>query len=362
MQTLSAPDEVTPVLGLTRGQLLPVVESVAGEAVASFRVTVRHKIQGHYGYGGEKLIPTFSYRTQTGRVGQATVFVKCQEFESPVRRESRHYKALAEHGVPVPRLYAVLALTEEQDILFVECLEPIRGRDPFTDFFDDPESLLPFLRLAARLNATEPAREYAASLPRTDLASQVIKQIPTLEEIWSQAATGALGDAVKNLCVDMSFALLRLQRQMGALAEPLKEMELALCHNDFWPDSCAWRHEPRELLLVDLETVGFAPRFSDITGVIGPPDDVFHRCLSRDELAQHYADEYARHGGKPLPVKQLLDEVRTLWLSGELSFLWWMRNRAIDGLSDWTSDREEARLHFRRELLAKLEIVLKETE
>jgi len=66
-------DTATPVFGLTRGQLLPVVERVAGEPVARFEVSIGHElVSEHYGGRGEKVIPTFEYRTQRGRTGRST--------------------------------------------------------------------------------------------------------------------------------------------------------------------------------------------------------------------------------------------------------------------------------------------------
>ena len=39
---------------------------------------------------------------------------------------------------------------------------------------------------------------------------------------------------------------------------------------------------------------------------------------------------------------------------------WWVRNRTIDGLSDWTSDPDEARHYCRRELCRQLEVAIRE--
>jgi hypothetical protein len=59
-------DTATPVFGLTRGQLLPVVERVAGEPVARFEVSIGHElVSEHYGGRGEGR--RSSRRSSTGR-------------------------------------------------------------------------------------------------------------------------------------------------------------------------------------------------------------------------------------------------------------------------------------------------------
>ncbi len=55
---------------------------------------------------------------------------------------------------------------------------------------------------------------------------------------------------------------------------------------------------------LDLESVGFAPRFYDVAPWLGAPDGVRPRCRPRSELAEHYLTEYARWGGCAVPVAQ----------------------------------------------------------
>ena len=92
----------TPVFDLPSSQLQPIVERMAGgEAVASFTISIDNEVEGHYGYGAEKLIPTISYVTRSGQRGKETVFVKC--FHKPEQGESRHYHRLTAAGAPIPR-------------------------------------------------------------------------------------------------------------------------------------------------------------------------------------------------------------------------------------------------------------------
>jgi len=70
--------EPTPVFGLTREQLRPIVQSATGEAVTSFAISFEHDPPEPYGAAGEKAIPTFDYVTKNGRAGRGT---RCSAIE-----------------------------------------------------------------------------------------------------------------------------------------------------------------------------------------------------------------------------------------------------------------------------------------
>ncbi len=63
-------NDVTPVFGLSKAQLQPIVENIAGGPVTSFDVSIQHEVRGHYGIMGDKLIPTFLYASRQGATGQ----------------------------------------------------------------------------------------------------------------------------------------------------------------------------------------------------------------------------------------------------------------------------------------------------
>jgi len=81
-------DGPTQVFGLTKAELLPIVEAAAGEPVVSFEVRIAHEVQGPYGAGAEKLVPTFGYVTRGGGRGEAIVFAKRFYEELPGPREA----------------------------------------------------------------------------------------------------------------------------------------------------------------------------------------------------------------------------------------------------------------------------------
>lgn len=137
-------------------------------------------------------------------------------------------------------------------------------------------------------------------------------------------------------------------------------METGLAHTDFYPENTGWRRETGELLMIDLEFVGFAPLFYDVAGWIGAPDNIQKRCCPRRELAQYYLEQYARWGGCPVPLEQFLEDTRILWMASEFKMLGWRLGRALDGCVDWTDNREEGRRVFRDELQRDLSILLQQ--
>ncbi|GAI85160.1 unnamed protein product, partial [marine sediment metagenome] len=351
-------ENVTPIFGLSEVRLRPIVERIAREPVASFTVTIDHKVEGHRGYSAEKLIPTFHYPTKSGPTRSTTVFVKW--FHQPGLHEAHHYANLEKQHAPIPRMYGTLTDTDQREMIFLEYLDPIDDLHPFHRFQNGTEGFLQFLGLAARFNAVQLEGEYASRLPRRDIARDLQGVGSVLDRIWDSALKGDLGNPIKKLCSSSRDKLPSLKVLADSVVDPIGKMELGLGHNDFYPDSAAWRRETRELLALDLESVGFAPRFYDVARWVGAPDDVQTRCLPRQELAEHYLQEYARWGGTPVPIDEFLKDTQILWMAQALTMLGWRLRRAQDGRVDWTDDREEGRRVFRDDLHRQLSILLGE--
>lgn len=344
--------EPTPVFGLTRARLRPIVENIAGEPLARFDVRIEHQVQGHYGYGAEKLIPTFTYTTRSGRTGRQVVFVKW--FGEPGPHEAHHYAWLAKHQAPIPRMYGALTGPGQREMIVLEYLQRIEDLHPFHRFMNDAARFPQFLALAAHFNAIRPSDERAAQLPRRDVAARLTGALPALERIWAHACKGELGEAMARLCSSRRDKLSQVRRMAQRLAEPIARMQTGLAHNDFYPDSAGRRRQTGELLAVDLESVGLAPRFYDAARWLGAPDGVQPRCRPRRELARYYLQQYARWGGRAVPMGQFLAEARILWTAQTLEMLWFSLRRALDGEVDWTEDRAEGRRVYRQNLHEKL--------
>ena len=346
----------TPIFGLPRSQLQPIVERMAGdEAVASFTISIDHEVEGHYGYSAEKLIPTISYVTRSGQRGKETVFVKC--FHKPEQGESRHYHRLTGVGAPIPRWYGAATTRDGQEVIFLEYLLPVVD---FTGMLESADQFRQFLSVTAQFNAVSPPPEYAAALPRRDFGRELAEVHPVLDRIWAHADSGELGDDLHSLCSARADGLGALHDMVARLAQPLAEMEIGFLHNDLYPDSVAWRRGTGELLVVDLESAGLGPRYYDVARWLGAPDEVQPHSSARTLLAEHYLSEYGDWSGRETDTRQFLEEAGLLWLAGTLTMLFFFLNRSLDGRMDWTDDREEGRSQSQTELHTQLNALLRE--
>lgn len=52
--------QATPVFGLTKAELWPIVEEAAGEKIESFDISMGHPRPEPYGFTAEKEMPTFT--------------------------------------------------------------------------------------------------------------------------------------------------------------------------------------------------------------------------------------------------------------------------------------------------------------
>lgn len=347
-------EKVTPVFGLTKSQLQPVVDNIAGETVTSFDIGIEHQVKGHYGYGAEKVIPTFSYTTKSGGKGKVTIFIK--HFHAPERTEAHHYVYLNRQQAPIPKMYGALTDSDQREIIFLEYLKPIDDLHPFHQFFSDLDRFQKFLAVAARFNAIKLLGKYATQLPRRDIGQWLMES--RLDSIWKHACKGELGDTIKQICSSSVDKLPRLEMLASKLIEPIKRMDIGLNHNDFYPDSTGWRRDTNELLILDLETVGFAPRFYDVARWLGIPDDIQPRCCPRRELAQYYLKQYKYWGDSYVSIHQFIEEISILCMAQTFNMLWFRLRRALDGKVDWTEDRDEGRRIYREDLYKNLSFLL----
>jgi hypothetical protein len=349
----------TAVFGLTREQLWPIVEEIAGEAVRSLDIAVAHRVEGHYGYSAEKVVPTFRYTTGSGRSGETIVFAK--RFHKPGPQEAHHYAHLAPRGAPVARMYGALTGAEGREIIFLEFLRNAGHLHPFDGFLSDADSFVPFLALAARFNAIQPSQQHRALLhvqTVDDLRRWLGNAAEAMGRIWECAPRGELGGVLKDLCGEARGKLPRLRQLATDLVAPVSRMTPGLVHGDFYPDSALRREQTGELVLVDLEGVGLRPRFADVARWLGAPDEIRPRCLPRQELARCYLDAYRRWGGAEVPLPDFLEETRLLALTDELMMLPFSFRRSVDGKVDWTEDQEEGRRVYREEMYRQLRVLL----
>lgn len=356
MNDVPGNNDITPVFGLTKAQLRPIIGNIVSEPVVSFDVTIERQVQGFSGYSADKVIPTVTYITQSGRMGRATVFVK--RFHRTGPAEAHHYAALQKHDAPIPRMYGVMTDQDGKEMLFLEYLDPVGDVQASEHFADDLDQFRQLLAVTARFNAIEPSGEYAANLPRRDIDRGLGDACVTLEHIWDHACKGDLGDALKQLCSSSRDRLAQLQKFAMGLIEPVSQIEIGLIHGDIYPENTGWRRETGELLILDLEWIGFGPRFYDAARWLGAPDDLQPHCQRRAELAGYYLEQYVLQGGAAVPLERFMKEVSILWIAQILDIMWFRLRHALDGRVDWTEDREEGRRFFRDALYENLCVLL----
>jgi hypothetical protein len=334
----------TCVFGLPETQLRPIVEAAVGEPVTSFETSIEHQVEGWHGFAGEKLIPTFRYVTPAGRRGQVTIFAK--HSHNPESPEAEKYGLLAAHGVPIPDVYGVVRSPGGRPILFLEYLDVSEQAQSVSS----SEGLLELLSLMARVNAIHPTPEQTAFLhswwdgPATEVS--------TLEVLWEDARKGDLGEDLQQFCASRRDDLPRLQAFTRRLDRQARQMETGVLHNDFSPGNTG-RRATGERVVMDPELVSTGPRFGDVSGWLGRPEDLWTRGEDQRDLAEHYLREYARWGGSPPSLDQCLEECHLLWVYG-------LNNLDFGlGLARADSDTcEEYRAGSRRGLLKQLTLLL----
>ncbi len=195
------------VFGLSEVQLRPIVGVAVEGTIAHVEISVEHQVKGFYGFGAEKLIPTFNYVTFGGRRGQVTIFAK-HSYE-PDSAESEHYRFLGLHGAPLPQVYGTLRSPEGRPVLFLEYLGAGSAWHPI-EYLDESghtrtvlscEERLEYLSLMARFNAIRPSPEYGAWFRQRRRGPEGAGEAGGLvEAVWEHACQGALGEELNRFC------------------------------------------------------------------------------------------------------------------------------------------------------------------
>ena len=346
----------TPVFGLTREQLRPIVENVAGERVCSFDIAISRTLPAEqWGGACEPAIVEFTFGSRVGSPGVATVFAK--RYHNPGPREALHYAWLSRAGAPVPRFYGSILGPEDREVIFLECID---APNKDAQIYGDEKSCLEFLKSLARFNATRVPEAALSILPRPDWALRLGSTgtwddhrgyWPTgrvLEEIREHEEAVQCDDRLGLFCRGARAHLQEIAAGAAKLAGPISRMTRGLVHDDFRPAQTGWRRSPREVVIYDLEFVGIGPRFHDAATVLGEPEEDQAFCLSRPEMARGYLEEYARAGGSAPELDTFLHEIRTLHLAHRLSVLGWWPGHVFDEPADPDQSEQEREEDLRR--------------
>jgi hypothetical protein len=301
------------MFGLSVAQVLPVVEAAAGVPLSGIGGASLPE-------GSDKGLVTFHGTTRAGDSVDVTLFVKRCVWHN--RPESIHYRYLAAHDVPMPRLFGALRDASGTEVIF---LEPVTA----TGFVRTSEAeWRALLTLMARFAACPIDAGYAPHL----LPYESIGRID--ENRW---VIGLPYPADADLAAALRACGVTEERTPGyvaaarALFDRVAAHPRGLLHQDLLPDNFGWRGERAEMVVFDVHKNALGPRFADVIPYLcisdwgeetraflleGGPED--SRLLS---LYQHFLDEYGRFSGVTVAFSELLQEIADLDLAHKTASL-----------------------------------------
>lgn len=322
--------EATPIFGLTKAELCPIVEEAAGESVASFEIDAENSQPVAGGARKQVQAPAFDYVTQDGRPGQITIFVKRSPHGPDGPSEKTQYHFLQAHQAPIPRLYGATVDREGKDILFIEHVD--KSREALSQH--NMERRREFVGLMARFHAITPSPEYQAWLEQAfwALPQELQKAESLLERTWKSARAGELGRSLQEFCSSRDSSLRQLKSLARHVVDRCLSMPQGLIHTDIASTNNIGRRHSGELVMLDVEWVRMGPRCFDAGKWLGRPAERWPAGIAQAELAQHYLDEYARWGGEPPPLAEFLDDLRVMALAESFRDLNWYWDHGLNWL------------------------------
>lgn len=245
------------------------------------------------------------------------VFVKANEVEH--RHEAARYRALEGSAVPTARLLHAMVLPPVE-ILVLECLDRI-GID-----FESDSEVEELLRLCATLNSARPSVLPAAagaggSAADFDADSDADSAADFDAAVLSALGTVAGGEA------DRWWAAYQWA------AAKVDAMPTALCHGEFYFQQVGWasRDGRPTLVVFDLETLAYRPRFADIASILYPLAERTGR--SQEDLLAVYLEALGERTGVSVGVEVGVEaafaELRVFrWVDACWGLPWLLRQHA----------------------------------
>ena len=341
------------VFGLSREQVLPVLERVCEEPLQDFELSDERLVMGFPGWVGQKMIPVFTCTTSRGEQRLVTLFVKRLR---PGAREAMHADYLLAHGLHVARMYGVAQGQQGEEIIFYECLERIFNA------IDASYSQVrrQFLSMLAQFHTLPVTDEYRAQRhirnPTAHLATDTVEYM--LQHLWQYASERRLGTKLQQLCMEHREKIPQLCRWATEIARRVSMFPSGLVNGEFGlgsvPGSDEWR-------LFDLHSIGWGPRFTDLAYIFGQPEGlhtVYGTTWCDDRaLAEYYLEKLHEYGGPYVSVETLYEETRLLWLANAFQQNW-LIDLALTGEVIWTPNRKAGKRHCRSQLYQVIEYLL----
>ena len=281
------------IFGKSMEDIVSIIEEVVGTDINSLSVSSVDEINGHPGYQGQKLIPTFRFKVDD-ETRELKVFIK--KHNEPDQIESDQFRHAHKHGAPIPNLYHSFRDDAECEVLFIEHLSYIQSDE---EVYCSPGLFRRFVRLIARLNSI-PVDEAYASLPHHGCVHPIpLAQLDAAQQLASSVPSG-----------------MHLPQTLTHLSNVVSSFPLGFVHGDFWPHHSGTKTPDGDMMAIDLGLSLHASRFFDVAPFVGPSFYLPSLSLSREEVAATYLEAYRENGADaPISEDNFLAEADAVWLA-----------------------------------------------
>jgi hypothetical protein len=355
------------VFDLTDAQLKQAVETAVGEPIGECRVTRLDGKRGASGICGEYRVVSLLYRASRGAEAEITLFVRRGLGQGEGFYQEHHYRALAELGVPVPRLCHAHIDEGGREVLVLEHVREIT--EEHEAWLSDAANCRALLSLMARFASIQPPADYLALVGK-DMARRegytrswntwLPWSIHIIGRVWRHALNRELRPDLERWCEEHPDARGELQEAARRLVNTTRRLEMGLIHGDLHPGNVGWTSGPgSHLVLFDFGDVMIDFRFYDVAMYLGSLDEPAPmRCGPREGLAAYYLDELGAHGGESPGPDRFVEDVRLIWFTRKLN-LWELLPRELGGPEYLGPEGEDTRANRLDRLFRLLEVLHK---
>jgi hypothetical protein len=295
---------------LTWDDLRPILPDFDERGSAGAQAFASHEKQGLHG-GSNSCILTIRYPAGENQFRSETIFIK--HTADPKNAEAQKYRFVASHGIPTPRLLAVIR-RGGAEIILLEFL-PAIGID-----FRSTGEVNSMLHLVAQLNSIQNPPDLFKPPPRDPR--------PESHAAFDEGIRVALTEISRDPTLPIAVNVQRWFDAYRIAQQASDSMPLAVNHNEFYFQQVGWaqRGATRQLVIFDLETMSLCPRFTDLASVLYP----LAAYTGRDqvELFGVYLDRLCQLNQPELGSDEAFRELRLLRVTTSCWSLPWLVDEA----------------------------------
>ncbi|MEI6131377.1 MAG: hypothetical protein WCQ41_00950 [Bacillota bacterium] len=321
--------DFSDVFNVTNDELRSIIsKAVEVDNFKSFEIVEKNDLEGYKGYCGEKLVINVRYELLDGSTGEVRIFVKKLHWDTI--QESIHFKTCERLNLPTPKLYGCVKTPDGQEVLFMECL-----KNTCVDKNNRGE-FLKWLQLMAQINASDVPVLYLENAWKDNSLDDIKGLQLVLEKIWRYGLNGEIGESIGRICSEHSLD--SLMRFVQTVVQRCECYPKSLIHGEPASQNYGYGDDKIKLMFFDLHKFRVSYRFSDICSELLMLKDSPNTCISFEEAASFYIEEYYKKSRIKLELSEFIEELE--WVESDfiLRKLFWFIDRSIDGKVDWTDD------------------------